>query len=79
MHRIHSSGRTLLRKGDNSSMRIALMTREYPPHVYGGAGVHVEYLSKELAKLAEVSVYCWGRAAIAGATNPAVFGQQRLV
>ena len=41
-------------------MRISLMTREYPPHVYGGAGVHVEYLSRELAKLADVSVYCWG-------------------
>ncbi len=56
-------------------MRIALMTREYPPHVYGGAGVHVEYLSKELAKLAEVSVYCWGEQQSPG-TNPAVFGQQ---
>ena len=41
-------------------MRIGLMTREYPPHVYGGAGVHVEYLSRELAKMADVSVYCWG-------------------
>ncbi len=41
-------------------MRIGLMTREYPPHVYGGAGVHVEYLSRELAKRAEVAVYCWG-------------------
>ena len=30
-------------------MRIALFTNEYPPHVYGGAGVHVEYLSRELA------------------------------
>ena len=30
-------------------MRVALFTREYPPHVYGGAGVHVEYLSRELA------------------------------
>ncbi len=56
-------------------MRIALMTREYPPHVYGGAGVHVEYLSKELAKLAEVSVYCWGEQQ-SPETNPAVFGQQ---
>ena len=36
------------------------MTREYPPNVYGGAGVHVEYLSKELAKLIEVEVHCWG-------------------
>ncbi|HEX9197979.1 MAG TPA: glycogen synthase [Acidobacteriaceae bacterium] len=41
-------------------MRVGLMTREYPPNVYGGAGVHVEYLSKELAKLIEVEVHCWG-------------------
>jgi alpha-maltose-1-phosphate synthase len=32
-------------------MRIALFTNEYPPNVYGGAGVHVEYLSRELARL----------------------------
>jgi alpha-maltose-1-phosphate synthase len=31
-------------------MRIALLTNEYPPHVYGGAGVHVEYLARELAR-----------------------------
>ena len=37
-----------------------MMTREYPPHVYGGAGVHVEYLSRELAKTIEVEVHCWG-------------------
>jgi alpha-maltose-1-phosphate synthase len=36
------------------------MTREYPPHVYGGAGVHVEYLSRELARSIEVDVHCWG-------------------
>jgi starch synthase len=36
------------------------MTREYPPNVYGGAGVHVEYLSRELAKSIEVEVHCWG-------------------
>jgi starch synthase len=36
------------------------MTREYPPNVYGGAGVHVEYLSQELAKTIEVDVHCWG-------------------
>ncbi len=41
-------------------MRAALFTREYPPHVYGGAGVHVEYLSRELARKIEVDVYCWG-------------------
>lgn len=37
-------------------MRILFMTNEYPPHIYGGAGVHVEYLSRELAKLAPVEV-----------------------
>jgi starch synthase len=41
-------------------MRAALFTREYPPNVYGGAGVHVEYLSRELAKKIDVEVYCWG-------------------
>ena len=30
-------------------MKVALLTREYPPEVYGGAGVHVEYLSRALA------------------------------
>ena len=41
-------------------MRVGLITREYPPNVYGGAGVHVEYLSRELAKKIEVEVHCWG-------------------
>ncbi len=41
-------------------MRVGLFTREYPPQVYGGAGVHVDYLSRELAKLTEVEVHCWG-------------------
>lgn len=42
------------------TMRVGLFTREYPPHVYGGAGVHVDYLSRELAKKIEVEVHCWG-------------------
>jgi len=41
-------------------LRAALFTREYPPNVYGGAGVHVEYLSRELARKIDVEVYCWG-------------------
>ena len=41
--------------------KIALLTREYPPEVYGGAGTHVEYLARELRRLAEVSVHCWGQ------------------
>lgn len=40
--------------------KVALFTNEYPPHVYGGAGVHVEYLSRELAKLIPVEVRCFG-------------------
>jgi starch synthase len=36
------------------------MTREYPPEVYGGAGVHVDYLSRHLARLARVTVRCFG-------------------
>jgi starch synthase len=43
-----------------SDIRVALLTREYPPEIYGGAGVHVEYLARELARLVEVTVHCWG-------------------
>jgi starch synthase len=45
-------------------MRVALMTREYPPEVYGGAGAHVEYLSRALARRIEVEVHCWGEQAV---------------
>jgi alpha-maltose-1-phosphate synthase len=41
-------------------MRVDLLTREYPPEVYGGAGVHVEYLARELRKLLDVRVHCMG-------------------
>ncbi len=41
-------------------MRIGILTREYPPHVYGGAGVHVDFLVRELRKLADVDVHCMG-------------------
>lgn len=45
-------------------MRIGILTNEYPPHVYGGAGVHVEYLTRELAALDEgrhhVRILCFG-------------------
>jgi alpha-maltose-1-phosphate synthase len=50
-------------------MRISILTNEYPPHVYGGAGVHVEYLTRELI-LAEggrhqVAVHCFGEQDVA--------------
>jgi alpha-maltose-1-phosphate synthase len=41
-------------------LKVALLTREYPPEVYGGAGTHVEYLARELRRLTELSVQCWG-------------------
>ena len=41
-------------------MKVALLTNEYPPHIYGGAGVHVDYLSRELAKTIDVDVRCFG-------------------
>ncbi|SCF29290.1 glycogen synthase [Micromonospora mirobrigensis] len=45
---------------DLTPLRVDLLTREYPPEVYGGAGVHVEYLARELRRLADVRVHCFG-------------------
>jgi len=55
-----------------SDPRVALLTREYPPDVYGGAGVHVEYLARELARLVELTVHCWGAPRPAGSLPPVV-------
>jgi starch synthase len=55
-----------------SPPKIALLTREYPPEVYGGAGTHVEYLARELRSLTELSVHCWG----APRTEPGVTSHQ---
>ncbi len=41
-------------------MKALFLTREYPPYIYGGAGVHVDYLSRELAKIIDVEVRCYG-------------------
>lgn len=41
-------------------MKIALFTNEFPPNIYGGAGVHIDFLSHELAKLGQVEVRCFG-------------------
>ena len=51
-------------------MRTAMISREYPPEVYGGAGVHLEFLVRELRKLIEVQVHCFG----AERDEPDVFG-----
>ena len=42
------------------SVKVAMLTREYPPEIYGGAGVHVEYLARELSRLVDLRVHCFG-------------------
>ncbi len=44
--------------------KVAMLSKEYPPYVYGGAGVHVEYLSRALAKLIQVEVRSFGDQAV---------------
>jgi starch synthase len=56
-------------------LRVALFTREFPPHIYGGAGVHVDYLSRELARKIEVEVHCFGEQRSAQG-NLSVFGHE---
>jgi starch synthase len=51
-------------------MRVAMMTREYPPEVYGGAGVHVTELVAQLRQLCDVDVHCQG------APRPGAFAYQ---
>jgi glycogen synthase len=41
-------------------MKALFLTNEFPPNIYGGAGVHVEYLTRELAKLIDIEVRCFG-------------------
>ncbi|HEX9337368.1 MAG TPA: glycogen synthase [Pseudonocardiaceae bacterium] len=41
-------------------MKVGLLTREYPPDTYGGAGVHVEFLARFLRPLVDLDVHCWG-------------------
>jgi len=43
-----------------ADLRVDLLTREYPPEVYGGAGVHAEYLARDLRRLVDVRVHCFG-------------------
>jgi glycogen synthase len=42
------------------TLKALLLTNEYPPNIYGGAGVHVDYLSRELSRLMPVEVRCFG-------------------
>ncbi|HLI51473.1 MAG TPA: hypothetical protein VKU87_06725, partial [Thermomicrobiaceae bacterium] len=40
--------------------RVVICTNEYPPNVYGGAGVHVEYLARALSRLVPIEIRCFG-------------------
>ncbi|AEF18080.1 glycogen synthase [Thermoanaerobacterium xylanolyticum LX-11] len=42
------------------NLKVTLFTNEFPPNIYGGAGVHVDYLTRELSKLMNVDVRCFG-------------------
>lgn len=55
-------------------MKVVLFTNEYPPNIYGGAGVHVDYLSKFLAKFVEVQVRTFGEQKEAEGNNPQAIG-----
>jgi alpha-maltose-1-phosphate synthase len=48
-------------RGYRDRVHIGLLTREWPPEVYGGAGVHVEYLVPRLRELIDVDVHCFGQ------------------
>ncbi|MFJ9821466.1 glycogen synthase [Streptomyces sp. NPDC101151] len=56
-------------------MRVDLLSREYPPHVYGGAGVHVDHLTRQLRRLVDLRVHCFGEprqeANVTGLRTPA--------
>lgn len=49
-------------------MKSLIYTNEFPPHIYGGAGVHVDYLTRELSKLIDVDVRCFGDQDVTGPT-----------
>jgi len=54
-------------------MKSLLLTNEYPPRIYGGAGIHVQYLARELANFCDVEVRCFGDQKVVG-ENPEVTG-----
>lgn len=54
-------------------MKALLLTNEYPPRIYGGAGIHVQYLARELSNFCNVEVRCFGDQKAEG-QNPEVTG-----
>ncbi|MGH3302172.1 MAG: glycogen synthase [Streptosporangiaceae bacterium] len=68
---------TALARAPSARLRVAMLTREYPPEVYGGAGVHVEHLARSLTGLVDLTVHCQraGHEA-AGPPHPPVVGHR---
>jgi len=66
-------------------MKVTMISREYPPHIYGGAGVHMRYLCQELSKIMAVEVRCFGdqdarqeTLAVKGFKPPAEYEERKL-
>jgi len=51
-------------------VRIGILTREWPPEIYGGAGVHVDQLVHELRRLTPVYVHCFGGHRVDATAHP---------
>lgn len=54
------NGHRAVSPGGRGATKVCFLTREYPPHVYGGAGVHIKNLARELAQVMDVEVRCFG-------------------
>jgi starch synthase len=59
-------------------LRVGILTKEWPPDVYGGAGVHVEELVRELRPLADVRVHCFGPTRTGAHGHPVPSGYERV-
>ncbi len=58
---------------NDRGMRVSILTREYPPSIYGGAGVHVSQLVKHLTPLIDVDVQCMGEPRDGATAHPETF------
>ena len=59
-------------------MKVGLVTKEWPPHIYGGAGVHVKYLVKSLQSLVDINVHCFGEPRLDATAYELTEAEQKL-
>lgn len=62
-----------------STMKVAILTNEFPPSIYGGAGIHVQFLTRELQEFCSVEARCFGSQNEQGETLSAKGLQARAV